>query len=596
MITAYQTALSYSDHATVQMIGKMVQPNIESTPRNCTVAFQKPNRLRLEVNEGIFVSDGEYCYAQIRPLPRQVLHFPSPEQWTLEMLFQDVHLDAAMKLGFPPSVLRFPPQLVLLFANNPLNTFCPKGAKIEWVEQQQIDRTPCDVIRISHSDGNRVLWISRENQALLRLDYQPVGLPVPEGFESIEAIRIEITDARFDGDFVPETFQIIQPQDGMQTDEFLSDTPGLLTPEEHRHRLKLMADSDTYRSTDQQGQTVSPPESLPPLKMTPRSFTVEQVWTQPLVGTDTMVWLPGDTPKLFIPCEGNLVAVLDLKGHVLQKISPEGLLKDSIIMNIQAVSFHSGNRRIGILTLDGDFYLFDESCKPLGTHRVESDATITRKIRDVRFMQHQAEELLLLGIQQDSVQENAAVHSVLRAVDLQGTERWECPLAGVPNQVLSAMVNNHDCVLVAWTASEDSILILSPDGTALASAEIPFGRHVIWFRVLDSTIYALLECTETDDLRFVGFQKEEGQWKGKWTRSLPAGEYEVEPVYVPSEQKWLISSPSGKIFVFDTVGNEYGTFSLNIVPTGLLCVEVDGETLLIVASGETVSAWKIGKM
>jgi len=77
---------------------------------------------------------------------------------------------------------------------------------------------------------------------------------------------------------------------------------------------------------------------------------------------------------------------------------------------------------------------------------------------------------------------------------------------------------------------------------------------------------------------------------------LPAGEYEVDPVYVPCEQKWFVPTPSGEIFVFDLVGNEYGTFAFNVVPTGLLCVEVDGKTLLVVANGETISTWKIGKL
>ena len=343
-------------------------------------------------------------------------------------------------------------------------------------------------------------------------------------------------------------------------------------------------------------RTATPPEQFPPPKIVPRAFTIEQVWTQPLVGTDTMAWLPGETPKLLVPCEGNLVATLDLKGKVLQKVAPEELLEDSIIMNIQAVNFQTGTQRIGVQTLDGKFYLFDEAWKLIAAYSAESDESITRTIRDARFMQHHAEERLLLGIQQNSVQENTAVHSVVRAVDLQGAERWEHPLEGAPHQVSSAMVNGQNCVLVSQTASEDSILILSTDGEALESAVIPFGRRTIWFQVLVATLYALLECADTNDFRFIGFQKEEGLWRGKWTRWLPGGEYEVDPVYVASEQKWLVPLPSGEIFIFDLVGNEYGAFSLNVVPTGLLCVEVDGKTLLIVASGETVSAWKIGKL
>ena len=593
MVAAYQSALSYSDRATVQIIGKMSQPGVKPVPRNCSVAFQKPNRLSLEVHKGVFVSDGEDCYAQIRLLPHQVLHFSSPEQWTLETLFQDIHLDAAMKLELPPSVLRFPPQLVLLFANNPLNTLCPRGAKVEWIEQQKIGTIPCDVIQVRYSDGNRILWISQENQALLRLEYQPVGLPVPEDFESVDAIRIEMTDARFDGNFVPETFQMLFSQDAVQVAEFHSDLFESPASEAHRHRLKLMADNDLYRLIDPQSATLSEPS--PPPKVTPRAFTLSPVWTHSLAGVDTMAWLPGDTPKLFVPCEGNLVAILDLRGNILQRIAPKGL-EESIIMNIQAVHFRSEQRRIGIITLEGQFFLFDESFVPLSVYNVESVENEKETVSDFRFIQHHNREWLLLGIQRHPATENASASSLIRAVDLLGAERWDHPFAGMLHQVSSAWVNDQQRVLVSLTASEDSIAILSPDGTVLDTVEIPFGRQVIWLQVLGSTIYTLWAYTETDDVRFVGLQKEEGRWKAKWSRLLPAGDYEVEPVFAPGEQKWLVPSPNGEIFVFDLVGNEYGTFSLNVVPTGLLCVEVDGETLLFVASGETVSAWKIGKM
>jgi hypothetical protein len=590
MVAAYQTAASYSDHGSVQIIGKMSQSDSKSIPWNCIVAFQKPNKLRLEVAEGIFVSDGEYCYAQIQPLPQQVLHFPSLDQWTLETLFQDVHLDRAMELGLPFSVLRFPPQLVLLFANNPLHTFCPKGAKIEWMAQRTLGRIQCDVIQISHSDGNRILWISRENQALLRFDYQPVGLPVPEGFDSVEAIRIEMTDARFGWNFLPDTFQMLQPQDAVLVAEFQSDIPGLPSPAEHQRRLMLMTESDCYRHIDHHAESAASTEQSPLSKVEPRTFALSPLWTVPLTGVDTMESLSGATPILLIPYEGNLVAELDLQGNIIQRISPVGL-EDAIITNIKGNTL-SDERKIGIITLDSKFYLYDMAFRPLDAYKAESAENTKGKIKDFQFVQHQGDELLLLGIQQDSVQEGVPADRVLLAVDVQGTKHWKHHYEGVLNQISSAVMENQNCILVSCTDSKDSIFIFSHEGQSLDTVEMPSGRHVIWFHVLDSTIYTLLETMDTGDVRFVGFDK---RGKSLWSRLLPAGEYEVDPIYVPSEKKWLVPSPSSEIFVFDLIGNMIDTFSLNVIPTGLLCVEVGGETLLVVADGETVSAWKIGK-
>ena len=571
MIIAYKSAISYSDHATVQIIGKMSLPDTKPVPWKCTVAFLRPNRLRLEIYDGKLVSDGEDCYAQIRLLDDQVLHFSTPDNWTIETLFQDVYLDAAIAPGLPQSVLRFPPQLILLFADNPLNTFCPRGAKVEWIAQQQIDQVTCDVIQISHSDGNRILWISKETSALLRLDYQPVGLPVPEGFDSIEVIRIEITDARFDWNLVAETFQMIQYDDAVQVAEFRSDILELPTPEEHRRMLKLMTDSDTYRLIDQQIESAIPSEPTLSPKTAPKIFILSPVWTQPLMSVYTMTLLSDETPTLLVPYEGNLVAILDLKGKILrkEKESPKGL-EDSTIRNVQS-NFISEKRRIGIITFDGKFHLFDVFFKPV--------ETIKEEVLHFRFIRHREEELLLL-----------AVKGAVRAMDPQGTVHWEHTIEGMPNQISSAMIDDQPRIFVSCSASQDSFLILSPEGVALKPIEIPFGRHILWFQVVGTTIYSLVEYADTDDVRFVGYDM---TGKSQWSRLLPTGEYEVNPVYVSNKKMWFVPTPSGEIWVFDHIGNKIDAFSLDTIPTGLLCLEINGETLLIVTDGETVSALKM---
>ena len=333
--------------------------------------------------------------------------------------------------------------------------------------------------------------------------------------------------------------------------------------------------------------SASDPQIIRDQIVTTRTFTLTLVWSQPLIGVDTMALLPEAPPKVLVPCEGNVVAILNLHGKLLQKILPKEL-ENSIIMNIQAVNF-SGKQRIGIVTLDGKFYLFDESFEPIAAYNVESEEHQKGTISDFQFMQHREEELFLLGIQQG--QDDAAMNSVIHAVDLQGLKRWECPFEGMLNQISSAIINDQIRALVSCTVSQDQdlILVFSSDGAASDPVSIVLGRRVLWFQVLDSTIYALLSNTD-GDVRFVGFDL---TGKGQWSRLLPTGEYEVEPMYMPKEKKWFVPSPSGEIFVFDLIGNMIDTFSLDVVPTGLLCVNADGETLLIVTDGETVLAWQV---
>jgi thiol-disulfide isomerase/thioredoxin len=125
-----------------------------------------------------------------------------------------------MNIVFPSSVLRFPPQLILLFADDPLKTFLPEGAKAELLESQSVGNVPCDVVKIKHDRGDRVLWISRRNRALLRFDYMVEGLLVAAPFESVRTIRIDMSDAQFDLPVSDEAFMMLQPDNAKQVTEF----------------------------------------------------------------------------------------------------------------------------------------------------------------------------------------------------------------------------------------------------------------------------------------------------------------------------------------------------------------------------------------
>jgi thiol-disulfide isomerase/thioredoxin len=220
MVTVYRNAKSYADHGRGLIVGKMTQPDAEPVTWSCTVAIKKPSKLRIECNEGKLVSNGSDCYAQIRALPDQVLRFSTPNPLTFDKLFNDVELDQAMNIVFPSEILRFPPQLILLFATDPLKTFLPEGATTELLQSQSIGNIPCDVIKIKHERGDRALWISRRNSALLRFDYMVEGLLVAAEFESVRTIRIEMNDAQFDLPIAEEAFQMMQPTNAKQVSEF----------------------------------------------------------------------------------------------------------------------------------------------------------------------------------------------------------------------------------------------------------------------------------------------------------------------------------------------------------------------------------------
>jgi outer membrane lipoprotein-sorting protein len=629
-VTVYKSASSYSDHGEVRIIGKMTNSDAEPSPWLCTIAFQSPNKLRIEVNEGKLVSDGEDCFAQIRPLPNQVLRFPTPNYWSLDVLFQDVFLDQAMDLGLPDTILRFPPQLILLFADSPLKTLLPEGSETEFLDPQWIGETPCDVIRVNHSEGNRLLWISRTNQALLRFDYYVEGLPVPQGFESIQLIRIDLSDAQFNYNITPEAFQMQQPQDAQPVSEFQpteiisADEKKPENPlavlakmrEEHRKELRLMSEKDYYATIPPQSETTTEKSVQPDPPKSPTTFTLKELWKQPLAGAGNITVMPSDSGvQLFIPCEGNFLAVFDLSGKLLQKFKPEGLHNDELLTLLRTGTDESGKRYIAISSVGGNaVHVFDDSLKPVFAYSPDTVEGVKLGIADFRFINlhnnnknnnnnnknNNAPAMIVGVIALDNGKDS------IRVVDGQGKEIWKDDSISSPFQVDSFQVdNNREIICIEETKEQQaSLSVYDLNGKRLTTPELEEGRQILWFNVADingneqSTIGVLHADETKNDVRFAICDRN-GKFLGN--QPLPSGEYHqsMEQIITgdivgDSVKEWIVPSPHGTVFVFDRNGNTLDSFSFGKFLTGLTVVsDKDGKRVLVITDNESVTAFSV---
>ncbi|MDR3196836.1 MAG: hypothetical protein LBU34_03105 [Planctomycetaceae bacterium] len=626
-VAAYKSASSYSDHGEVRIIGKMTNPNTEPAPWLCTVAFQSPNKLRLEINEGKLVSDGEDCYAQIRPLPNQVLRFPTPKFWSLDVLFQDVFLDQSMDVGLPDTILRFPPQLVLLFAESPLKTLLPKGAETEFLDPQQIGNTLCDVIRIIHPEGNRLLWISRTNHALLRFDYYVEGLPVPQEFESIQLIRIDLNDARFDYDIVPEAFQMQQPQDAQPVSEFQPaeiisaadekpENPLAVLArmkEEHQKELQLMFEKDYY-ATFPPESTLLPEkdsEQADPPKP-PETFTFKEIWKHPLTGAGNItVMTTNSGVRLLVPCEGNSLAVFDLSGKLLQKLKPEGLHNDELLTLIRTGTDKTGQHYIGISSIGGSaVHVFDDLLKPVFSYLPDTVEGVKWGIADFRFIDFHGNgspAMIVSVIALDNGKDS--VRAVDFAADLQGKEIWKDDSVSSPFQLNSFVTGGKHEILCLEVQKQRSLLsVYDLQGKRLTQPILKEGRRILWFNAADingdgQSEIGVLHTDETEkDFRFA-------VWNGNggflWNQLLPSGEYHKSieqiitgDIYGDAVREWIIPVPNGTVLIFDQNGNALDSFSFGKFLTGLAVTVSDkksdkNQRILITADNEFVTAFVI---
>ncbi|HBT78195.1 MAG TPA: hypothetical protein DEB39_15020 [Planctomycetaceae bacterium] len=242
MVAAYRSARTYGDHALFELVDAQGEQRVAP----CTIAWERPNRIRVEVLKGYLVCDGTSLYAQTPLFPGQVLEKPAPDRLSINDLYSDPWLAVTMgayqatgegsgTTGNSVSHARFflPPQLVLLLAADPLKTLLRDGATATLLTPEYLDENPCDLVKIEHvvseSDGSApqsgstragptgsgsqraaILWIRREDNALLRIDYV-----VASG----RLARIELHDARFDIDLGGEfgnpslTFRMEAPSD-----------------------------------------------------------------------------------------------------------------------------------------------------------------------------------------------------------------------------------------------------------------------------------------------------------------------------------------------------------------------------------------------
>ncbi|MDR0869960.1 MAG: hypothetical protein LBN39_04125, partial [Planctomycetaceae bacterium] len=591
----YQDARTYSDRGEVQFVGTMNDP-AEKPPRwACTVAFERPGKLRLEVSDGKLVSDGENCFAQIRAMPEQVLFFRTPERWTLDTVFSDLYLAQAMTLGFPETLMRFPPQLILLLADDPLKTLLPDGATAELLEPQKVGETLCDLIKVSHSGGSRILYIARNNHALLRFDYLVEGLAVPPGVESVRLIRIDMPDADFDRYIEPESFQMEQPKNARQVSEFLpSDAPELSAQrqEEHRQQLKTMRENGYYALPP----LPEPADATPaPAKM-PKTFRLNEQWNLPLLGIENITVVPQKNQQdILVPCEGNLLAQIDAAGKIVQKIQPKGLQNDELLTRIRTAADGTGKQYVGVSSVSGQtVHLFDSQFVPVPqTAPKELKPVKQTVVSDFQFVKFSNGTLAVLTGQ---LSLDNTGSDVLRLTAPDGTELWRDNSVRAPFLVHSYIQDGKQEILVLSVQEKQSLLLKSDvHGQRLGALPFAGEREILWFAVSGSEggIYAIHSDRDGSDVRIAGL---DFNGKTQWEHRLPSGEYQkpIDQIIIgdllgDAAAEILVPLPDGTVFVFDRKGTLLDEFAFGRFLSGLAVLN-NG---LLVADPQGITAYKL---
>lgn len=221
LVTAYHAASSYEDAGEMRLQytadGKPVLNNF-----NFSLAFVRPNKMRLQIYGANVVSDGKDFSATIPECPNQVLRLPAPPVIGLkDVLGVDDLLLAAIEQGGSASA-----QLSFLLDPEPLSRWLENTREApQLLAPSKIDEFLCQRVEVKHTAGSLVFWIDAASYVLRRIEYPTDALRTYLSQEG----KVQITDlklvanmhgAKFDPKIDAKAFVFEAPADAKLVQKF----------------------------------------------------------------------------------------------------------------------------------------------------------------------------------------------------------------------------------------------------------------------------------------------------------------------------------------------------------------------------------------
>lgn len=220
MARAYRDAKTYADGAQVNLTFQQDGQAYEQ-PQRYMVAFERPNKLRLQINDASVTSDGKQLRAVIDSLPGQVLETTAPEQLRPIDLLADEILAERIE--------QEPMQLVLLQDPKALEKLGLKLDSAKLLEGDSVEARKCHRVQVENPEGTLVFWIDQEDHTLRRLDLPPDAYK--QMLESqggkIDGVSVAVTfdGAKLGSEIADSTFQIEVPEGARTVKRFVRAVP-----------------------------------------------------------------------------------------------------------------------------------------------------------------------------------------------------------------------------------------------------------------------------------------------------------------------------------------------------------------------------------
>jgi thiol-disulfide isomerase/thioredoxin len=167
MVDAYKSANSYEDAAELHIAAEGDGGQMEeSPPIPFSVAFERPNKIRIHSLGASVVGDGQQLRATADSLNDQVLVLPSAEALNAETFSADELLVSAMRGQVGLEL----PQVALLFEADPLKTLA-EGGKATVLDDAKFQDDMCYRVSVLGPRGTAVFWIDSKTHLLRKYEF-----------------------------------------------------------------------------------------------------------------------------------------------------------------------------------------------------------------------------------------------------------------------------------------------------------------------------------------------------------------------------------------------------------------------------------------
>jgi thiol-disulfide isomerase/thioredoxin len=231
MVAAYHEADRYQDNARVQLHFKKQggKDKVIDQDWDYSVAFARPNKLRMHVYQSVVVCDGKKLHAALNldEVRGQILDLSSPEKLTPQNIFDaDPLLSQVLSQGGaagPPLVLP------LLLEEAALDPVLEGAEKPTLLPPEKTEGESCYRVEVKRPDGRLVFWIDQKSFVLRRIEYPTEefrkGVEEKEGTVEELSLEVNFTGAKLNDQIEPAAFQFEVPEGARLVQQFLVPPP-----------------------------------------------------------------------------------------------------------------------------------------------------------------------------------------------------------------------------------------------------------------------------------------------------------------------------------------------------------------------------------